>query len=248
MKYDRLLEIENFIKEKKSLTIEELLETFDISIQTLRRDLKELEDKGSVKKVYGGVIYNDENGVIDIAYREVNLLQAKKEVGELASSLINDNDVVFIDSGTTACQIIPYIIDKKNLTIITHSLLALKELENRNDIKVILMGGEYRNDIKSFVFDVSKLNYNFNISFISTVGFDDKVGLTNNDYYEGQVKSEIIKHSKKICVVLDHTKFDKIMFNSFASLSDIDIVVSDEKVSKKYEDLFREYKILYICD
>ena len=77
MKYDRLLEIENFIKEKKSLTIEELLETFDISIQTLRRDLKELEDKGSVKKVYGGVIYNDENGVIDIAYREVNLLQVK---------------------------------------------------------------------------------------------------------------------------------------------------------------------------
>ena len=162
--------------------------------------------------------------------------------------LVNDNDVIFIDSGTTACQIIPYIKDKKNLTIITHSLLALKELENRNDIKVILMGGEYRNDIKSFVFDVSKLNYNFNISFISTVGFDDKAGLTNNDYYEGQVKSEIIKHSKKICVVLDHTKFDKIMFNSFASLSDIDIVVSDEKVSKKYEDLFREYKILYICD
>ena len=127
--------------------------------------------------------------------------------------------------------------------------IALFEAKHqRNDIKVILMGGEYRNDIKSFVFDVSKLNYNFNISFISTVGFDDKAGLTNNDYYEGQVKSEIIKHSKKICVVLDHTKFDKIMFNSFASLSDIDIVVSDEKVSKKYEDLFREYKILYICD
>ena len=248
MKYDRLLEIENFIKEKKSLTIEELLDAFDISIQTLRRDLKELEDKGSVKKVYGGVVYNEKNGVIDIAYREVNSLEAKKEVGELASSLISNNDVIFIDSGTTACQIIPYIKDKKNLTIITHSLLALKELENRNDIKVILMGGEYRNDIKSFVFDVSKLNYNFNISFISTVGFDDKAGLTNNDYYEGQVKSEIIKHSKKICVVLDHTKFDKIMFNSFASLSDIDIVVSDEKVSKKYEDLFREYKILYICD
>ena len=248
MKYDRLLEIENFIKEKKSVTIEELLDAFDISIQTLRRDLKELEDKGSVKKVYGGVIYNEENGVIDIAYREVNSLEAKKEVGELASSLISDNDVIFIDSGTTAFQIIPYIKDKKDLTIITHSLLALKELENRNDIKVILMGGEYRNDIKSFVFDVSKLNYNFNISFISTVGLDDKAGLTNNDYYEGQVKSEIIKHSKKVCVVLDHTKFDKIMFNSFASLSDIDFVVSDEKATKKYEELFREYKILYICD
>ena len=52
MKYDRLLEIENFIKAKKSVTIEELLETFNISVQTLRRDLKELEDKGSVKKVY----------------------------------------------------------------------------------------------------------------------------------------------------------------------------------------------------
>ena len=169
-------------------------------------------------------------------------------MGELASNLINDDDVIFIDSGTTACQIIPFIKEKKNLTIITHSLLAIKELENRDDIKVILIGGEYRNDVKSFVFDVSKLNYNLSISFISAVGLDDKTGLTNNDYYEGQVKKEIIKHSKKVCVVLDHTKFDKIMFNSFASLSDIDIVVSDENASKKYEELFREYKILYICD
>lgn len=128
MKYDRLLEIENFIKEKKSLTIEELLETFDISIQTLRRDLKELEDKGSVKRSMVVLSITMKMELLISPIVKLIYYRQKKEVGELASSLINDNDVIFIDSGTTACQIIPYIKDKKNLTIITHSLLALKRI------------------------------------------------------------------------------------------------------------------------
>ena len=246
MKYNRLKEIEAYIKKNKSLTLEELTSKFDISIQTLRRDLKELEEKGNIEKVYGGVVYKEKPSVIDIGIREIASLDKKIKIGKLASTLIKDKDVIFIDSGTTACQIVPYI--NKNVTIVTHSLLVIKELENRNDINVILIGGQYRSDIKSFVFDTSNMPYNFDLAFISTVGLDIKSGLTNNDFFEGTVKKQVIKHSKKTCVVLDDSKFDSVAFNKFADVKDIDILVTNSKVDKKYLNCFSKYNILYICD
>ncbi len=245
MKYNRIKEIEEYIKEKKSLTLEELTNKFDISIQTLRRDLKELEEKGNIEKVYGGVIYKD-GSVIDIGLRETGSLDKKRKIGELASSKVKENDVIFIDSGTTACQIVPYL--KKNITIVTHSLLVIKELENRKDLNTILIGGQYRSDIKSFVFDTSNIPYNFDLAFISTVGFDLKKGLTNNDFFEGNVKKQVLNHSKIKCVVLDDSKFGNVAFNKFADIKDIDIVISNEKVNKEYLNYFSKNKILYICD
>lgn len=247
MKYDRLLEMEKYIKENKSITIEQLLNVFNISIQTLRRDLNELENKGTIKKVYGGVIYNDHK-VIDIAYREISLLEAKKRIGHLASSLIRNNDVIFIDSGTTACQIVPFIKNKKGVIVITHSLLVLKEIEDRNDLKVILMSGEYRYDTKSFIFDFLKLNYNFNLAFISSVGVDLKIGFSNNDYYEGEVKKAIIANSKKVCMLADHSKLGKLMFNNFAFFNDVNYFITDQKLPNEYAQVFKKYKIMSIYD
>ena len=246
MKYNRLKEIEAYIKKNKSLTLDELIEKFDISIQTLRRDLKELEENGNIEKVYGGVVYKEKPSVIDIGIREISSLDKKRKIGQIASALIKDKDVIFIDSGTTACQIVPYI--NKNVTIVSHSLLVIKELENRNDINAVLIGGQYRSDIKSFVFDTSDLPYNFDLAFVSTVGIDIKNGLTNNDFFEGTVKKQVIKHSKKTCVVLDDTKFDNVAFNKFGDIKDIDILVTNTKVDKKYIDCLSKYNILYICD
>lgn len=246
MKYNRLKEIENYIRENKSLSLDELIDKFDISIQTLRRDLKELEEKGNIEKVYGGVVYKESPSVIDIGLREIGSLDKKRKIGQLASSLLKENDVIFIDSGTTACQMVPYI--DKNVTIVTHSYLVIKELENRNDLNVILIGGQYRSDIKSFVFDTANLPYNFDLAFISTVGLDIKGGLTNNDFFEGTVKKQVIKHSKKVCALLDDSKFDSVAFNKFGDIKDLDIVVSNTKIDKKYLDCFSKYKIMYICD
>ena len=90
--------------------------------------------------------------------------------------------------------------------------------------------------------------YNFDLAFVSTVGIDIKNGLTNNDFFEGTVKKQVIKHSKKVCAVLDDTKFDNVTFNKFGDIKDIDILVTNAKVDKKYIDCFSKYNILYICD
>lgn len=174
MKYNRIQEIENYIKNARVASLDELLNQFGISIQTLRRDLKELENRNVIKKVYGGVVYNEDivanTEVIDIKSREIENLNQKQQIGKVAASLLEEQDVIFIDSGTTACQIIPFMNEDMYLTVITHSALAFEMLEGKKNVKIILLGGEYREKVKSFFFDVSALHYNFTKSFISTYG------------------------------------------------------------------------------
>lgn len=97
-------------------------------------------------------------------------MNQKQQIGKVASSLLEEQDVIFIDSGTTACQIIPFMNEDMHMTVITHSALAFEMLEGKKNVKVILLGGEYREKVKSFFFDVSALHYNFTKSFISTYG------------------------------------------------------------------------------
>ncbi len=153
MKYNRIQEIENYIKNAKVASLDELLNQFGISIQTLRRDLKELENRNVIKKVYGGVVYNEDivanTEVIDIKSREIENLNQKQQIGKVAASLLEEQDVIFIDSGTTACQIIPFMNEDMYLTVITHSALAFEMLEGKKNVKIILLGGEYREKVKS---------------------------------------------------------------------------------------------------
>lgn len=247
MKYNRIKEIENYIKDVKVASLEDLLKKFDVSIQTLRRDLKELENKNVIRKVYGGIVYNEQNvsksEVIDIRSREIENLEAKKEIGKLAAQVLEKNDVIFIDSGTTACQIIPNIRENLNLTVITHSVVAFEMLEKRTDIKVILLGGEYRSKVRSFFFDVSLLHYNFTKCFISAYGLSLENGLTNMDNFEGMVKKHVILSSKEVYVLVDQTKFSRFAYNSFEDFSHIKMIITDTIPAKKYVDFFTKQSI-----
>lgn len=248
MKYNRIQEIENYIKNAKVASLDELLNQFDISIQTLRRDLKELENRNVIKKVYGGVVYNEDivanTEVIDIKSREIENLNQKQQIGKVAASLLEEQDVIFIDSGTTACQIIPFMNEDMHLTVITHSALAFEMLEGKKNVKIILLGGEYREKVKSFFFDVSALHYNFAKSFISTYGLSLENVLTNMDNFEGMVKNHVIHTSKEVIVLADDTKFSRVSYNCFAPIDSMNVVVTNKLPNKRYMNYFNENDIL----
>lgn len=248
MKYNRIHEIENYIRQTKVVSLDELLVQFDISIQTLRRDLKELENRNVIKKVYGGVVYNEgistNTEAIDIKSREIENLDQKKQIGYAAASLLEEQDVIFIDSGTTACQVIPFINEDMHMTVITHSALAFEMLEGKKNVRIILLGGEYREKVKSFFFDVSALHYNFTKSFISTYGLSLENGLTNMDSFEGMVKNHVIHSSKEVIVMVDDTKFSRVSYNCFAPIDSMHVVVTNKLPDKQYVDYFSKNNIL----
>lgn len=171
-------------------------------------------------------------------------MNQKQQIGKVAASLLEEQDVIFIDSGTTACQIIPFMNEDMHLTVITHSALAFEMLEGKKNVKIILLGGEYREKVKSFFFDVSALHYNFTKSFISTYGLSLENGLTNMDNFEGMVKNHVIHSSKEVIALADDTKFSRVSYNCFAPIDSMHVVVTNKLPNKRYMNYFNENDIL----
>lgn len=235
MKVNRIIKLEEYLKIVGVATNEDLCNQFNISLQTLRRDLKVLEENRKIEKVYGGVVYKDQsllNNVLAVESREEINLKEKIFIGEIAARLVENNTVIFIDSGTTACQIIPFLIHHKNLTIVTHSLLVLNLVAKIPNIKCICLGGILKADTLSFAIDTKDNSYHYNCSFIATVGLSNE-GLTNTDISEGKIKKQIIKNSEKVYVLADYSKFDKKGFYHFSDLESITGIVSNQKPNDK---------------
>ncbi|MEG0077800.1 DeoR/GlpR family DNA-binding transcription regulator [Anaerorhabdus sp.] len=236
MKITRLQKLEDYIKLIGTVSNEELCNEFNISLQTLRRDLKILEDNDRIDKVYGGVVYKDKsllNSVQAIENREMLNLKEKKYVAQIAARLVENNSVIFIDSGTTACQIVPYLNHHKNVTVITHSLLVVNMVAKLQNLKCICLGGLLKADTLSFAIDITDNSYHCNIAFIATVGLSNE-GLTNTDIEEGKIKEHMIQCSEKVYILADHSKLLNKGFYHFADLENISGVVLDQKPNDKF--------------
>lgn len=245
MKYDRINEIEKLIKKNKTISNEELCDVFSISMPTLRRDLQILENRGSIEKVYGGVIAKDnksENGSIDYTSRVDEALNSKQYIGKKASEFVSDGDVIFVDSGSTAYLMIPYLEDKKDVTVVTHSLNVIETLKKYPNIKVIVLGGIFIRKTNSFDVNVDDIPYSFDKAFIATVGVS-KEGCTNVQLFESRIKQYAIKHSNLNVLLCDKRKFGIDGFNRFAKLEEFQVIVSDDSFPKWLINIAKKLKI-----
>lgn len=251
MKYDRQKEMLSYIEENKSVRNEELLEKFNISIQTLRRDLNKFEELGYIDKVYGGVIYNDKreamSKVDSLAERDSSYSQEKEHIGKVAASLVENGDVIFIDSGTTAYRMLHYLKESKNVTVITHCLDVLNLLREMPNITGICVGGVLQHDSGTFALDSTFYPYNYNKAFISAVGVSINRSLTNTNLYEGAMKAQAINQASSVYVLVDHSKFDVVAYNHFADFSSIKGIVTDKRPNDNFMRFFenRHIKVLY---
>ena len=124
MRAARLDAMEQYILQNGQVSISHLQKRFGISINTLRRDLNELEKRGHVSKIYGGVASLTLSSLLTMPERFQLNLTEKRTIGELAASIIPDNATVFIDSGSTTKNVVRYLGHHKGLTIVSHSLVV----------------------------------------------------------------------------------------------------------------------------
>ncbi len=250
MKYDRQAEMISYIRERKTVRNDELMKKFDISVQTLRRDISKFKELDLIRKVYGGVVYNDRQesvrNVASFSARDSSMSEEKERVGKLAAKLVGDGDVIFVDSGTTAYRILHYLSETKNVTVISHCLDVMEIIRKMHNLTGVCVGGVLQHDMGSFIVDSSFYPYNYSKAFISTVGLSIDKNLTNTNLPEGALKAQTIKQSGAVYVVADHTKFGVIAYNQFANFSGIDGVVTDRCPSEEYVRFFSVNKIKLI--
>ena len=235
------------VHRQKKVIVSELSKEFEVSEETIRRDLDKLADEGHVIKSYGGAVIN-EIGSIDLPFNvrwKANSV-GKQKIANLINSEINDGEHIFLDASTTAVFIAKNIKQKKKLTIITNSIENLLELSDVSGWNIISTGGLLKAGSMSLLgrrATESIERYNADKVFLSCKGVDLVKGVTEGNDETGSIKQSMLESAKKVYLTVDSSKFDKIAFSTICPLSKIDVVVTDKKPDVKWMEEFRKLNI-----
>lgn len=242
----RKLILEKVHAEKKVI-VSELSKEFDVSEETIRRDLDKLADDGHVIKSYGGAVIN-EIGSIDLPFNvrwKANSV-GKQKIADLVSREIKDGERIFLDASTTAVFIAKNIKQKKHLTVITNSIENLLELSDVSGWDVISTGGLLKAGSMSLLgmrAAESIERYNADKVFLSCKGVDLMKGVTEGNDETGSIKQSMLESAKRVYLTVDSSKFDKVAFSIICPLSKIDVVVTDKKPDAKWIETFKKLNI-----
>ena len=226
------------------VVVNELAEKYEVTEETIRRDLEKLESDGYAKKTYGGAVRN-ENMTSELPYtvRKQTNVNGKKYIAEIIGSLISDGDSLLLDSRTTALFTVKSIFSKHNLTLVTNSVEILLDLPQGHDWNIVSTGGMYRSESMSFFGTAAEEvveKYYADYAIFSCKGFDLEKGMTDGRETFANLKKVFIKSAKKVILAVDHTKFDKVSFVRLGDLEGIDIVVTDIEPDETWKKLFEE--------
>lgn len=243
MRLQRIDHMEQHILENKMVTLEDLCTLFNASKNTVRRDVEVLVGRGTVKKVYGGVRAAGRRELSPFAEREVRNLSAKRAVGRRAAALVEDGDVIFIDSGTTTLHMLDGLGERKNLTILTHSLDVIFGAVPCDNLEVISLSGRLERATRSFVGQTAAdalSSYNIAKAFMASTGISLHNGVTNASPHEYAIKRAAIERSRRVILLIEQSKYDVSALMSYCGLEKIDTLITDAPPPQSYLDFFEE--------
>ncbi|MBM7587007.1 DeoR/GlpR family transcriptional regulator of sugar metabolism [Bacillus pakistanensis] len=224
------------IDEFGQVRVNELAKKFDVSTETIRRYLEELESEKKLKKVYGGAVkVNDEIGEPTMYEREIIRIDEKKKIANRAIACIEDRDVIVIDEGSTTLQMVKGLCEKRNLTVVTNSFPVASMLmsysnKQQFDGEVIFIGGKVRSlHYRSSGSLSEKIAEEFfpDKAFISADGIVSKQGVMSFDLEKSLLAQVYIKNASTSYILADHSKIDTKANYRLASMEDIDYIISD---------------------
>ena len=232
------------LQEEKKVVVSELSALFDVSEETIRRDLDKLDKEGLAIKGYGGAVLNESNSVdMPFSIRKKRNMDGKRKIAAMIADIVADGDHVFIDPSTTGVAIASALRSKKRLTVITNSIEVLTELADVSGWDIISTGGTMSENYLALVgarATDSVLSFNADKAIISCKGLDMKKGLTDGNELFSQVKSAMLDSSKMHILAVDSSKFDQIAFSQICEVSRIDTVVTDVRPSDQWVEFFKE--------
>ncbi|MEI3606514.1 DeoR/GlpR family DNA-binding transcription regulator [Pseudogracilibacillus sp. SE30717A] len=218
------------LEKENTVRISELSKTLGVTRQTVRRDLKELDKVGLIKKVHGGALLNRTNIEPSFSTRDNTSVVEKDIIGKKAAEFVEDGDAIFIDLGTTTLSMARNLTTKKDLTVITNSLLIAMELANIKEIKVLISGGELRGEELSVSGPISNKSIQdifIDKAFIGVGGLSLENGFTDFHLGECEFRRMMIKNAQKSIALADHSKVDIVAIYKFADIHEIDVLITD---------------------
>jgi len=251
LKIDRQRAIEDELRNGGSILISDMSHKLNCSEETIRRDLTEMELEHKLKRIHGGAFLPEEHDkTVPIQLRETFFSEEK---GQMASHIVKhylkENDTIMLDCSTTCLAIAKEIIQANlKISIITNSLRICNLFHTGSTkVKLVCLGGTLKVRSSSFIgYQTTQAlsQYLADKSFISCPALDIDFGLVDNNLNEGEIRRTYIKQSRKHFVVADNTKFSEAADVIITGFEDIDVVVTNKKLSKKWEQVLQSHDIL----
>jgi DeoR/GlpR family transcriptional regulator of sugar metabolism len=228
---ERQAQILSLLQQQGRVSVSSLSERFGVSAVTIRNDLSELERRGELVRTHGGAILPDRDDV-ELAFTLRSRLHSaqKRAIGSAAAALIGDGEAIAIDASTTALQVAQHIGQRRELTVVTNSLMVAYELADADGVTVVMTGGILRPVSYSLVGEVGTTvlaEFNISTGFFGAKGFTIAEGLTDADNFEAVSKRAMVESCKQVIAVIDGSKWGQVATASFASLKQIDVVWTD---------------------
>lgn len=238
------------LKKDNRVLVAELSSLFNVTEETIRRDLDKLESEDLIRRNYGGAVINDYISE-DLSFLRRSSINSKEKdlIAQKAMDFISDGSSIMMDSSTTGLALLNRLKPRKNITIITNSIRLAYDFTN-SQFKIISTGGILRS--KSFALTgnvtCSTLrNYYVDFAILSCKGIDIERGVMESNEEESVVKQVMISQAKNIILLVDHSKFDKVSFTKTCDFSNISLIVTDTAPSEKWQEYFNEWQIKLIC-
>lgn len=244
LQVERQLTIMSILRNKQTVSVNELSKILKVAPNTIRRDLDQLDKEGVLKRIQGGAVLNEINKFVQpFEQRQGENTEEKIRIGRLAASLVENNDTIIIDSGTTTLEMARNLNHLEKLTILTNSIEIPHVISNQNFV-IILSGGILRETSKSLIgLPAEQFFAQFNADkvFIGTGGISIENGLTNPNIQETPVKRRMIDAVKEVIVLAHSQKFGKASLSPFCSIKNVDKIVTDANIE---DEIRKEYKKL----
>lgn len=234
---ERKSQIVDLVKSRTKVLVPELVDYFKVSPGTIRNDLRDLEQLGLIKRTHGGAIpssYLKAGHELDTDRKVVENLQQKQAIAASAIQLIEEGDIIALDTGTTTYELAKLMSSYQNLTVVLNDIEIARYLEDCDGINVILLGGTIRKKFHCTVGPIAAntlSELNVDKVFLATNGFSLEKGCTTPDTNQAEIKKLMLKVATKVIVLCDSSKLGVNSFMQFAPLSEIDVFVTDHMVN-----------------
>ncbi|WP_169979005.1 MULTISPECIES: DeoR/GlpR family DNA-binding transcription regulator [unclassified Microbispora] len=228
---ERQQEILRMARDAGRVDVVRLAERFGVTTETIRRDLTALERAGVLRRVHGGAIPVERLGFEPaLAARDEVMTAEKERIAKAALAELPQDGAVVIDAGSTTSRLVQALPPDRELTVVVNSPPLATTLATRPNLTVLMLGGRVRGRTLATVEDwaIQQLSQlNVDVAFMATNGCSVAKGLTTPDPAEAAIKRAMIACADRAVLLADHTKFSGTYLARFATLGEIDVVITD---------------------
>ena len=253
-KYERMNHLIQIIKDSQGASVKELAAKFNVSEMTIRRDLNLLINQNIIKNQYGAFFYNYETtktldnneDTYALGSAVTSYMEEKRRIGNFAATLIAENDILIIDTGSTTEYLARALPRSLNATILCYNRNILNHLVDKANISIIFAGGYYHANTEMFesMEGLSLIQHTrANKVFISAAGVHETLGVTCANNYEIATKQAIFKSGIEKILLMDSSKFSIVKSSYFANIEEFDTIITDSGISNSWIELIQSLQI-----